>query len=209
MDAKMSHSLDRFKVSELKCKSCSTVQGVSDKCKTCGERFAKYFCRKCSLFDNDITKKQFHCDKCGICRIGGSENFKHCDTCKCCVSIHSEHKCQASALENDCAICLRSLFDSREGCVQLPTCGHILHKDCFSELSKHKYQCPLCSKSFCNMWVHDRQLDSEIEATPMPDELKNKIVGILCNDCQKKTEVSYHILGAKCGDCMSYNTRLL
>lgn len=59
------------------------------------------------------------------------------------------------------------------------------------------------------MWVHDRQLDSEIEATPMPDEFKNKVVGILCNDCGKKSQVIYHVLGAKCSECFSYNTRLL
>ena len=88
-------------------------------------------------------------------------------------------------------------------------CGHTLHKKCFKELSKHKYQCPLCFKSFCDMWVHDRQLDSEIENTPMPEEFRDKKIKILCNDCSQKSEVSFHVLGAKCTLCHSYNTRVL
>lgn len=59
------------------------------------------------------------------------------------------------------------------------------------------------------MWVHDRQLDNEIENTPMPDEFKDKKVKILCNDCSERSEVGFHVLGAKCQICHSYNTRLL
>lgn len=84
-----------------------------------------------------------------------------------------------------------------------------MHRGCFKELSKHKYQCPLCFKSFCDMTVHDRQLDNEIENTPMPDEFRDKKVKILCNDCSERCEVIFHVLGAKCQICHSYNTRLL
>ena len=182
---------------------------VANNCFTCGSEFAKYFCQICNLFDDAVHKLYFHCHKCGICRQGGRDNFRHCETCACCVSVKQEHKCTPNALSNDCPICLSSLFESREECVRLPTCGHTMHKRCFSDLSQHKYQCPLCSKSFCNMWMQDRQLDSEIEATPMPEEFKNKVVQILCNDCSLKSEVIYHILGAKCQSCQSYNTRLL
>jgi RING finger/CHY zinc finger protein 1 len=43
----------------------------------------------------------------------------------------------------------------------------------------------------------------------MPDEYKDKKVKILCNDCQERSEVTFHVLGAKCTKCHSYNTRLL
>ena len=84
-----------------------------------------------------------------------------------------------------------------------------MHKKCFRELSKHKYQCPLCYKSFCDMSMQDKQLEAEIEATPMPEELQNKTVNILCNDCSKRCSVHFHVLGAKCSFCSSYNTRML
>jgi len=57
------------------------------------------------------------------------------------------------------------------------------------------------------MWVYDRQLDDEIENTPMPAEYRNKTVKILCNDCNERGVVPFHVLGAKCKNCHSYNTR--
>ena len=33
--------------------------------------------------------------------------------------------------------------------------------------------------------------------TPMPEELQNKTVTILCNDCQTKGTVPFHVLGFK------------
>ncbi|XP_020965633.1 uncharacterized protein LOC107612175 isoform X6 [Arachis ipaensis] len=41
----------------------------------------KYFCGTCKLFDDDVSKKQYHCGGCGICRTGGSENCFHRDKC--------------------------------------------------------------------------------------------------------------------------------
>lgn len=52
-------------------------------------------------------------------------------------------------------------------------------------------------------------LEQEIENTVMPAEYRDKKISILCNDCSEKSEVPFHILGAKCLSCNSYNTRLL
>ena len=57
------------------------------------------------------------------------------------------------------------------------------------------------------MAKRNKELEEEIENTPMPAELRNKRVEILCNDCQTKGLVPFHILGFKCGSCFSYNTR--
>ena len=40
----------------------------------------------------------------------------------------------------------------------------------------------------------------------MPDNLKDKKITILCNDCLKTSEVKYHFIGSKCLHCQSYNT---
>ena len=52
----------------------------------------------------------------------------------------------------------------------------------------------------------DDFIDREIAATEMPDELKDKKMNILCNDCLHTCEVAYHIYGGKCEKCGSYNT---
>lgn len=40
----------------------------------------------------------------------------------------------------------------------------------------------------------------------MPDEYKDIKIKILCNDCNAKSEVPFHIVGGKCSQCKSYNT---
>ena len=53
--------------------------------------------------------------------------------------------------------------------------------------------------------VWDR-IDDEVAQTPMPSDLPDRTVSILCNDCQHKTTLLYHIVGHKCAACGSYNT---
>jgi RING finger/CHY zinc finger protein 1 len=43
----------------------------------------------------------------------------------------------------------------------------------------------------------------------MPEELKNYMVEILCNECLAKSEVRFHYYGVKCKKCNSYNTKIL
>jgi len=52
-------------------------------------------------------------------------------------------------------------------------------------------------------------LDAEIAQTIMPEEYKDKYMTILCNDCQEKSNVKFHIVGGKCNYCRSYNTSRL
>jgi RING finger/CHY zinc finger protein 1 len=40
----------------------------------------------------------------------------------------------------------------------------------------------------------------------MPDEYKDLKINVLCNDCNKKSEVLFHVVGSKCTHCRSYNT---
>ena len=156
-------------------------------CEECKTVFGNYFCSKCILFDNNTSKKQFHCDECGICRQGGQENYFHCKTCHCCLSLEIEktHKCIQNMLSSDCPICLEDMQFTTQECVLLPKCSHALHKKCFIELSKTNYQCPLCFKSFTNMSHAYSQLEAEIASNPMPEDYQNKMVTILCNDCDK------------------------
>ena len=80
------HKLDRFRVQRVKCNACDHQQASAKSCERCGASFGKYFCAKCNLYDDDLSKEQFHCDDCGICRVGGRENFFHCETCGACYS---------------------------------------------------------------------------------------------------------------------------
>lgn len=48
--------------------------------------------------------------------------------------------------------------------------------------------------------------DEVIQQTPMPEEYKDTKMTVLCNDCLKESIVPFHIAGAKCKKCGSYNT---
>jgi len=207
-DFKKKHELRRHAVQTIKCLKCSHEQKVSSQCEECGTVFGQYFCAVCKFFDNDTNKKIYHCDKCGICRIGVKEDYLHCDKCGgCWLKIEEEHKCLENSLKHDCPVCLQDLFTSRDSAMKIPGCNHTIHQSCFRRLARHKLQCPLCCKSFVDMTEINKTMDEEIEATPMPDEYKDKKIMILCNDCSEKSEVNFHILGMKCLQCQSYNTR--
>ncbi|RXN20540.1 RING finger and CHY zinc finger domain-containing 1 [Labeo rohita] len=64
-DAEENHQMDRFKVREVKCAACNTIQEAQQTCKECEVKFGEYYCDICHLFDKD--KKQYHCQPCGIC----------------------------------------------------------------------------------------------------------------------------------------------
>lgn len=49
-------------------------------------------------------------------------------------------------------------------------------------------------------------LDREISLTPMPRELRDWKVEILCADCHATTQCNFHFEGLKCGSCGGYNT---
>ena len=67
-------------------------------------------------------------------------------------------------------------------------------------------QCPVCRKSICDPKSFEEEYDRQIAETQMPAEYKDKLMTVLCNDCLKKSNVAFHIVGAKCKSCNSYNT---
>ena len=40
----------------------------------------------------------------------------------------------------------------------------------------------------------------------MPEEYKNSHVNIYCYDCEQQSVAPFHLMGAKCSNCRSYNT---
>jgi RING finger/CHY zinc finger protein 1 len=213
---KHAHTLDRKTVQRVKCLLCDHEQKVSNTCDKCGTTFGNYFCEICRLYDDDTSKQQFHCEGCGICRRGGRENFFHCDNCGCCFhnDLRDNHKCVERSLEQNCPVCFEFLFNSTKSVTILP-CGHSIHAVCFNQMQRALVRtnfmkaqtCPVCSKSVCDrssLWEH---VDREVAATPMPEEYRDKVVPILCNDCGTQSQVAFHILAMKCTSCNSYNTR--
>ena len=43
--------------------------------------------------------------------------------------------------------------------------------------------------------------------TVMPQEYRDLKVRVMCNDCQVRSEVPFHVAGYKCSGCGGYNTR--
>jgi RING finger/CHY zinc finger protein 1 len=196
--------MDRHKVRTVVCSECGHEQLPSSACCECGSLFGAYFCEVCNLYDDDLSKQQFHCHECGICRVGGRENFFHCSTCGACYSVElrNNHVCVPNSMQRDCPICYEYLFDSLQA-PQVLRCGHTIHRKCLEAYSTHGgYTCPLC-----NMREAWNVLDEEIRLTPMPDEYAACRVPVLCNDCHTKSDAKFHALGLKCGECGAYNTR--
>lgn len=202
------HELPRHEVKRVICLVCDTEQPAAKVCSNCGVNMGEYFCDVCKFYDDDTEKQQFHCDDCGICRVGGRENYFHCQKCGSCYvnSLRGRHMCVENSMKHQCPICCEYLFDSlRETCIL--DCGHTMHFECFQEMIQHnQYICPICYKSALNMTHEWRNLDEEVAATIMPEDYRYK-VWIFCNDCHKTSEVYFHVLGHKCNQCKSYNTR--
>lgn len=116
MDQQAKHNMNRHHVRSVVCLACDTEQPPSSTCINCAASFGAYFCSVCNLYDDDLSKQQFHCEKCGICRVGGRDNFFHCDTCGACYSVElrNNHVCVPNSMQRDCPICYEYLFDSLE-----------------------------------------------------------------------------------------------
>lgn len=41
------------------------MQPISEACNACGVGFGAYSCLKCSFFEDDTRKQQYHCSDCG------------------------------------------------------------------------------------------------------------------------------------------------
>jgi RING finger/CHY zinc finger protein 1 len=111
------------------------------------------------------------------------------------------------SLKRDCPVCMEDMFSSRIPIMMLK-CGHGMHSHCYkSFLKAGRYNCPLCSKSLGDFSSSWEQLRQEIALTPMPEEYRDTMVRILCNDCNGQCETAFHILGHECETCHSFNTR--
>jgi RING finger and CHY zinc finger domain-containing protein 1 len=206
-DELTTHKIDRYKIEQVKCTNCNTIQNTKQQCSTCQTIFGLYYCNICHLFD-DIDKGQYHCFECGFCRIG-KEQFQHCKLCNMCINKDNieHHKC-IELKDSNCPICMSDLYKSTNLINQM-SCGHYIHINCLIELLKSTYKCPICNKSIIKTDILNKYLDNEIDLTPMPDDYKNIKLKILCNDCHTETETPFHIIGLKCQTCNSYNTRKL
>jgi RING finger/CHY zinc finger protein 1 len=209
---KNDHIFDRKTVTEIKCLSCDTIQTPKRSCEKCNIILGNYFCDICKLYDDNGEEKGiWHCDFCGICRVGGQDNFFHCKTCNSCLSNKNKetHHCLPDILNNNCPFCLDDMFSSRDAAVSLK-CGHYMHSEChktFIETPRNGIiKCPVCNKSCFDMTKYWEYLDNEILNTPMPEETKFPIK-IICCDCNKETDTVFHVVGLKCGQCGSYNTK--
>jgi RING finger/CHY zinc finger protein 1 len=198
------HCCDRQKVITMKCRYCLSIQPIGKQCNECGKTMGTYYCEICKLLDL-VDKKQFHCDSCGICRIGGRDETYHCDKCGICVP-KNKHLICGQKIEGDCSICYTSLTQNIPKSVTSIKCGHWLHIDCLTEYMKHNYKCPLCAKSINSSNTIDQFIDMQINSTKMPDELKDMMVNIICNECETKSNTNFHYYGMKCCNCGTYNT---
>jgi hypothetical protein len=206
------HLLPRTQTKNMLCMLCNTPQAASQTCKMCGTQAACYYCAVCKLWNNDPGKAIYHCDDCGICRLGQGlgKDFFHCKTCVVCMSIAAEstHRCIEQSTKCDCPICGEYLFTSSKTVVFM-RCGHAIHDNCFQQLCRSSYKCPICSKSVTNMESQFRSLDRHIAAQPMPEEYRDTKAYVYCNDCTLRSTTDFHWLGVKCALCESYNTTVL
>ncbi|CAI2378624.1 unnamed protein product [Moneuplotes crassus] len=209
-DLKKSHKIDRHNIEAVKCLECEHVQKPDQTCENCGIEFAKYFCPKCNLYDEEGEEKElYHCDDCKICRQGGGDNSYHCQGCDIClpISMRDEHQC-TNFRNVQCPICFEDFFSIRDSGCRLK-CGHLLHSECFDEYFKTSFSCPICKK-----FPFDNEtklkiyagIDEQIDNTLMSEELQNLTVDILCNDCNKYSLTNFNVVALKCPECLGYNT---
>lgn len=208
--------MDRFKVAKLQCLRCQAVVDPASECSNCGGRFATYCCTVCHTYDSTPGKQIFHCDACGICRLGTRDSTFHCDRCHMCIVVNSEdgrtHKCFENSFRQDCAACLTRLFDSREPLSMLK-CGHAMHQACFKRLLKNDFRCPTCKKAVVEIEEEWESFEEEMEQQlkelegKIPAEVLNRVMKILCNECEKKFEAKFNPFSYyKCPHCKTFNT---
>ncbi|KAJ9466403.1 E3 ubiquitin-protein ligase MIEL1 [Diplonema papillatum] len=207
-DEREDHSLDRFKVTKVRCMQCDSEQPASEACVYCLTRFADYYCDKCHLYTGVPADAEpdfiWHCDKCGLCRKGGQSKFEHCDACGICWPINTPHECK-NAMRGDCPVCLEDLHSSLIPITGV-RCGHFMHTHCLRNYrNEFHFACPLCKRTIFPEMLQVLRAELHLNHA-MPEELKNKRVEVLCNDCHKKNTVPFHFVAMECPSCTSLNT---
>jgi RING finger/CHY zinc finger protein 1 len=209
---KKQHKINNYDVKKICCKKCGEIQDFSQTCKKCNFIFGDYICYICKFIDNTNKTNYYHCYKCGICRRGNREDYKHCDVCNGCFpeshfnEKNKKNKCSENKLNNNCPICLEDLFTSIINPTQL-NCGHMIHITCLQNLTKTSEKCPLCQKTIYENKFKKIFLKFTINQTQMPDEYKDIKKNIYCNDCEKTSNINWHVVAMFCPHCDSYNTK--
>mmetsp|Transcript_25273 Transcript_25273/g.49446 ORF Transcript_25273/g.49446 Transcript_25273/m.49446 type:complete len:150 (-) Transcript_25273:199-648(-) len=121
--------------------------------------------------------------------------------------MKGEHKCFRGSMDADCPVCGEYMFTSTRP-VRFMQCGHCIHSQCYEQYSRHHYTCPLCRKSLADMSLWFQRIDQVLQTHVMPEEFKNTMARIHCNDCEKDSEAPYHFVYHKCAFCGSFNTLL-
>lgn len=211
-----SHQVDRHSVDRLQCMRCCHVQQFNaheparnQQCDACLERFARYYCHLCRLYDDDLQKKIYHCDECGVCRVGEAKDFFHCKGCNAClgVELRGKHQCIENTLEATCPVCACELKTSL-GRIATFACGHCMHQDCLAQYRKHSYRCPCCNKSLGDTKRYFDKIEVLVGGHAW-------VVGgggsslVSCADCEQRSTVRSHVMYHKCGQCGSYNTTVI
>lgn len=201
-DEESDHKIE-YAETNIICCNCDIEQNFTDYCIVCDEKIkVKYACKKCVVFDNS-NRYKFHCNNCNSCHNEEKAELIECNKCKICHLKKHNHKCFNK--DDNCAVCLNKLTNN---IIVNMTCGHIIHNDCYNELIKNTYKCPLCFKTILDMTEEFKKIDEKIEnETNIFDKIID-LKNIYCNDCEIKTQVNYNYIGIKCSNCGSYNTRI-
>lgn len=189
-------------VDTIQCDACGETQCPNDICVKCSAKFSRSYCNICNIWSE---KNIFHCEECGICRVGNRSQFFHCVVCNLCFKVETkkDHRCiQKVEQDSKCGYCLSNTFDSQNHTVPLK-CGHVAHRVCLQKAND--YRCPLCRKSLYDMTQAWALTSAHIAQYPIPEEL-NKKIDVICYDCEKTSNVEWHFMGLKCGECGGYNT---
>ena len=195
------HKLD-IKFTNIICGFCDIEQKLNDNCVACDKQLrTTYYCRKCFIFDNN-DKYKYHCDKCNQCHCQNKYELENCSNCTICFKKNTKHIC--INLEDNCSICFDKLCND---VICNLSCGHVIHHECYNELIKKSYKCPLCSKTILDMKDEFQKMDLEVENYNNFYKTLN-FKEIYCNDCEKKSDTIFNYVGLKCNVCGSYNTRL-
>ena len=190
-----------YKEAHIICCYCNIEQNFTDYCIGCEEKLkVKYVCKKCIIFDNS-QKYKYHCNNCNKCHDIIKSKLNECIKCKICYTKKNKHIC--FNIEDDCPICLDKL---KNNTIINLKCGHVIHDNCYNQLIKNSYKCPLCFKTILDMKEKFEKIDEEISNQTEENTIYFK--KIYCNDCENKSESKYNYLGTKCNLCGSYNTRI-
>ena len=206
------HKMSRKKISKVICINCNCENPPINNCIDCNIIFGKKHCDICNIWCSKV-ESIYHCYECGVCRKGNREDFFHCKTCDLCFSVENKdkHDCNKYNMDDNCPICLESLYYNNDSTMILD-CDHKMHSKCLDQLinktnrNKSIPCCTLCKKSVVEIKIYEKKFDKFILENPVPEFYKNWKTEILCNDCSEKSTIKFHTDFHKCMKCKSYNT---